>query len=302
MNTRAPVVVFSYNRVDKIERCLYSLEKCQENIDTDLFVFSDGARSKEDKTKVEEVRTFLDEYAEKSSFKSLTIIKRTQNIGLKQSIISGVSDVIHKYRKVIVVEDDLVVAPDFLSYMNGGLDYYEELKKYGSICAYSYPVKQLKEYNKTVYVTQKGDCWGWGTWEDRWNDVDWEFKDAYKYKMDWIKRYKFGKLESGIDKLLLAQSDGKGSSWAVIWIYHLYKKGYLSVYPKVSRCKNAGNDGTGEHGGKESKYDTVLSNVGEECEFEDLPVNYSLQRVCAKYSARSFIDIVRNKTRKRLEM
>lgn len=125
--------------------------------------------------------------------------------------------VLNEYEEVIVVEDDLVVAEDFIRYMNGGLDYYRDLKQYGSICAYSYPIKELQKYDKDIYVTRKGDCWGWGTWQDRWKDIDWEFSDFSEYKRNTIKRIRVGRLESGLDKLLIAQSKGEGSSWAVLW-------------------------------------------------------------------------------------
>ena len=181
----------------------------------------------------------------------------------------------------------MVVANDFLKYMNAALRYYRNKKRYGSICSYSYPVRQLKNYKKDVYVTRKVDCWGWGTWKDRCKDIDWSFSDFESYKKNYMRRFMFNGVEYGLDKLLLNQANCNGSSWAVIWVYHLFKNNLLSVYPRISRCKNIGMDGSGEHCEFDKNFDCELSSIEDSCEFEDLKVNWRLAHACAKFPKRS---------------
>ena len=287
----APVVLFSYNRPDKTQNCLNSLYECKGKDKTVLYLFLDGPRSEKDVGKIAEVEKILTDFSVNGGFKKTNIIKSEKNKGLKRSIIEGVTKILDDNGKVIVLEDDLVVAPDFLLYMNEGLDYYEHKKRYGSVCANTYPVRQLKKYNKDVFVTRKGDCWGWGTWKDRWEGVDWTFADSREYRRNILKRFCFGRLESGLDKLLMRQADGAGSSWAVLWIYSLYNRELVSVYPKVCRAANVGNDGTGEHGGTEDKYKVTLSDIDTSRIFEDLPVNLHLERVLAGYPGRHLKDV-----------
>lgn len=75
----------------------------------------------------------------------------------------------------------------------------------------------------------------------------------------------------------------------------VYCKGLLSVYPKVSRCKNVGNDGTGEHGGVENIFDCKLSEKNSTCCFEDMEVNSKIERSCAKYPGRNLARIIKSR-------
>lgn len=243
----ASVAVFAYNRADKLENCIKNLEKCPEAAESELLIFCDGPKSDKDRENVEKVQTFAKEYASNPGFKSVNVIAASKNKGLAASIIGGVTDVVNKYGRVIVVEDDLVVEPSFLAYMNGALEYYRDDKKCGSVCAFSYPLKELKNYGKDVYFTRKADCWGWATWSDRWNDAKWADTDFEHYLNDRKLRWEFEGLEAGLDRLMYLQYKGKIDSWAVRWIYYLFQKGQLSVYPTKSRVINDGFDGSGTH-------------------------------------------------------
>jgi len=114
----APVILFTYNRPNHIKRNIESLLKNKEAGQSDLFVFSDAPKKEEDKLKVEQVREYLSTITQ---FQSVTIVKREFNYGLGKNIIDGVTEIVATYGKVIVLEDDLVVSPYFLEYMNEGL-------------------------------------------------------------------------------------------------------------------------------------------------------------------------------------
>ena len=144
----APIVAFAYNRADKIIGCLKSLELNPEASGTDLYIYCDGAKNNEGLPKVQKTRDELHEYEKNSSFASVTIIEASQNKGLAASIIAGVTEVINKYGRAIIVEDDLVVSGRFLEYMNGALDYYKDNDKIGAISAYTYPLKALVSYEE----------------------------------------------------------------------------------------------------------------------------------------------------------
>lgn len=243
----APIAVFAYKRADKLEKCIEALEKNKGVENTDLFIFADGAKGEADIDQVNEVREYIKKYEKISKFRTVTVEEKKTNIGLANSIITGVTSVIEKYGKIIVVEDDLLTAPDFIEYMNGALNYYRDKKQYGSISGYTYPLEELKNYEKDVYAIRKGECWGWGTWKDRWINVDWKVKDFKQYRYNPFKRRAFKKLEYGLDRMLINQMTGKSDSWAVRWCYHLFKTGQLTVYPKVSKTLNIGFDNSGTH-------------------------------------------------------
>lgn len=291
----APLVIFAYKRADKLEKCLCALEKNHEVIDTKLYIFCDGPKKESDIVDVQKVRKLVHEYSCISKFKKVEIVESDQNKGLAKSIIGGVTEVIKKYGKIIVLEDDIIVKPNFLKYMNGALDYYENYQQYGSISAYTLPLKKLERYDKDVYIIRKGECWGWATWENRWVNVDWQVGDYVSYLNDKKKRKEFEKLQNGIDKMLVAQMEGKIDSWAVRWCYHLFKNGLLTVYPTESKVMNIGMDGSGTHftDKKNIDYGKKLDEKEQKYSwtYEALDVDFELERKVAVFERNEDIKV-----------
>ncbi len=277
MSKYAPVVVFAYNRVNKLENCLKYLEKCKESAESDLFIFCDGPKGEKDAALVKQVQEYALAYEKTGKFKTVTVQIQKKNRGLAASIIAGVTSVVNEFGKVIVVEDDNVVLPSFLKFLNDGLDYYRDDKNCGSISAFTYPMKILKKYDKDVFATRKGECsGGWGTWYDRWNDAEWADTDFVTYLKDRKARIKFERLEAGLDRLMYLQYKGKIDSWAIRWVYYLYRKGQLTVYPAKGQVINDGFDGSGTHSAKGTGSgfrvpysEEELSIKWEKCEYNE---------------------------------
>ena len=104
--TYAPIALFTYNRADHAQRAVESLLQNAEAKDSDLFIFSDGAKNEKAIKGVEDNRKYIHTV---TGFKTITIIEREKNWGLANSLIAGITDVINKYGRVIVVEDDLIL-------------------------------------------------------------------------------------------------------------------------------------------------------------------------------------------------
>lgn len=250
--TYAPVVVFAYKRADKITACMESL---QSNIDansTDVYIYSDGARSEKDINEVQEVRSYLRNLQDEHPFKNLTVIEQSKNKGLANSIIDGVTDIISKYGSVIVVEDDLILAKNFLVYMNSALEYYGDDMRYGSISAFTENLSVLASYDKDVYVLKKGDCWGWATWKNRWDMADWKLSTFSSYVKNKQKRNEFSHLQFDLEDQLWWQYEGKSDTWAARWLYSMYMNDMWTVYPKNTLVTNNGLDGSGENCNEET--------------------------------------------------
>lgn len=101
----------------------------KESKDSDLFIFVDGARANKpnEKENVAKVQEYVKSI---TGFKHIETFFSPTNKGLGNSIIQGVTTVIGKYGKAIVLEDDLVFSPNFLAFMNEGLNRYETEQKY----------------------------------------------------------------------------------------------------------------------------------------------------------------------------
>lgn len=242
----APVIVFAYNRDDHIKQTLTALSQNRLAKDTELFIFSDAAKSEKALAGVAAVRTYIHSQEVNDAFKQVHVVEATTNKGLAKSVISGVTSVLQEYGKAIIVEDDLITSPDFLEYMNAGLCFYQNQNNVGSIAGYtgSFPIPS--DYTDEVYFTYRGCSWGWATWYDRWKDVDWNVSD-YPALKSWKKQQKFNRGGYNLMLTLDDQMNGRCDSWAVRWCYSLSKRDLLTVYPVKSRVRNIGIDGSGIH-------------------------------------------------------
>ncbi len=235
MQCLAPIILFCYKRLDTLKLTVESLQQNHLASESELFIFSDGAKKTEDDPVIAVVRKYLKTV---TGFKNVIITEAPKNKGLSTSIIDGVSGIINKYEKVIVLEDDLVSSRNFLIYMNKGLDYYRDNPKIFSITGFSIPIKGLN--GNRVYFTQRANSCGWGTWKDRWNIIDWEVKDFPALMSSRSARRSFNKMGSDMTGLLTKQKLGKINSWAIRWCYHQFKYDLYSVHPVVSKIKNIG--------------------------------------------------------------
>lgn len=268
-----PVVIFVYNRPDHTKQTIESLAKNFLAKETEVFIFSDAAKNEKSFKNVEKVRNYIYSLSERNLFKSVQITKSEFNKGLANSVIAGVGQIINKYNKVIVVEDDLISSKDFLQYMNDGLDYYEKDKEIWSISGYSINLKIPKEYKSEIYFSYRGCSWGYATWKDRWERVNWNVTDYEKFKNNRKLRKKFNRGGRDMADMIDSQMEGKIDSWAIRWCYTQSKLDMLTVYPVISRIRNIGLDGTGTHKGISSHYNSVLNNQDKKCNFDDPGLN-----------------------------
>jgi Glycosyl transferase family 2 len=268
MRLLAPVVIFVYARPEHTKRTIEALAQNYLAKETEVFIYSDAAKGEKTVDKVRMVREYIDSLPQKNLFKSIKIIKSQSNKGLANSVISGVSEIIDKYGRVIVLEDDLVSSRDFLQYMNDALNFYGKDHDIWSISGYTFNIDIPKDYKSDVYLSYRGCSWGWATWKDRWEKVDWDVSDYNHFKNDKRARKMFNRGGRDMANMLDLQMEGKIDSWAIRWCYTQYKLGMLTVYPVVSRIKNIGLDGSGTHSGITSKYDVVLNDSSQKCRFD----------------------------------
>lgn len=243
----APIVLFVYKRPFHTKQTIDYLSKNLIAKDSQLFIFSDGPAIKEDIELVNKVRN---ELINLKGFKNVEVFKEDNNQGLAKSVIKGVTKIIKQYKKVIVLEDDLLTSPNFLTYMNNALKHFERFKNVYSISGFNHPLIQSKfpkKYEYDVYFSYRLFSYGWATWEDRWAKAKW---DTNKY-IDIITKKKLTKkLSRGGDDLtpmLKAQIRGKIDSWSILWAYTMLSNSGFAVNSKYSLIKNIGFDGSGTH-------------------------------------------------------
>lgn len=286
----APIALFVYKRPQHTERVLTGLRSNPEACESDLFVFSDGAK---DSSAVEGVRTVRALVRAVTGYRSVTVIERDTNLGLAQSIIGGVTDLTGRYGSVIVLEDDVVPSPHFLRYMNAALDKYRNVPQVISIHAYSYPVRRaLPE----TFFLRGADCWGWATWERGWRVFD---PDGSKLLATLVARgqAKAFDLEGAYPytRMLADQVAGHNDSWAIRWHAAAYLQGLLTLYPGSSQVQNIGTDGSGTHGGHVNMFSHTA--WGRPIQVSDIPVEEHEQ---ARKIFRDFLGVAHSSLPRRI--
>lgn len=249
----APILLFAYNRPDHVQRCIASLQANTLSADSDLFIFSDAARTMADTDNVKAVREMTRRV---TGFRSVTITERQENWGLARSIIDGVTTLVKRYGRVIVVEDDLVVAPYFLQFMNDALETYKDEERIGHI--------QACDFTKNpslpdMFLIKWTGSWGWATWERAWRFFEPDGRKLLHELEDrkLTRQFDFnGKY--GFTRMLRRQIEGKNNSWAIRWNASLFLRDMLSLNVGRSLVANEGFDGSGTNCGGGGLYDSEL--------------------------------------------
>lgn len=237
----APIALFVYNRPWHTQQTVESLQKNILSLNSDLFIYSDGPKSDAQADLVSQVRQYINHI---QGFKSVTIVERAENFGLARSIIDGVTSIIAKHERVIVLEDDMVTSPYFLDFMNAGLNTYAGNSDVASIHGYVYPIEGLPE----TFFMRGADCWGWATWRDRWVMFEPDGAELLKRlnERSLTKRFDFNGAYPFI-KMLRDQISGANNSWAIRWHASAFLNSKYTLYPGKSLVLNIGNDGSGTH-------------------------------------------------------
>ena len=256
MNVLAPIVVFTYNRPEHTLRTINALLMNPLANKSDIIIYSDSARTANDNKAVDEVRNYISEI---TGFRSIKVIHRNKNFGLAESIIQGVTEALQQSEKIIVLEDDMVVSPYFLEYMNEALEQFVDDDRVISVHGYVYPVDiELPE----AFFLPGADCWGWATWRRGWA----LFNSDGQYLLDeLVRRHLIQEFDYNgaypFLNMLKEQIKGENDSWAVRWYASAFLTNKLTLYPGRSLVNNIGNDSSGTHCGDSDSMDAKLSET-----------------------------------------
>lgn len=260
------IVLFGFNRPHHMERALRTLSKNREFSSLPVLAFVDGPRHERDKPLIAGVTDTV------TKARPDAIVKcRHKNLGVAESITLGVTEALEKYEQVIVIEDDLELAPHFLRYMLAGLDFYRAEEKVASVHGYTIPMRGLSQ---STYFLRGTDCWGWGTWRRAWRlyrkDSNALLNELISHSLE--SDFTFGNSSPHLE-LLEAVNKNQIDSWAIRWHASVFLSGGLTLHPSVSLVRNAGMDGSGRHSGNTTLYESLVSV--EPVPVEEVPVEES---------------------------
>ncbi len=202
-------------------------------------MFSDGP--KPGVTEVEEVRRVV-----KEMLPEARLIASEQNKGLARSITEGVSRLTDEFGAVIVIEDDLVLAPQFLTYMDSALATFAAEDRVLQVSGFSHDVDNPPATAGFLPMTSS---WGWATWKRAWATFDLDASGARAMLSDADARRRFD-LGGAMpySRMLERQLEGEIDSWAVKFYLSVFERNGFVLYPPRTLVDNKGFDGSGTHG------------------------------------------------------
>lgn len=251
--TLAPILLFVYNRPQHTQHGVESLLHNDLARDSRLIVYSDAPKTTADADSVRQVREYIHSI---TGFKEIEIVERTENWGLARSIIDGVSAAVNRYGRVIVLEDDLVVAPYFLQFMNDALETYKDEPRVGHIqaCDFTHDASL-----PDTFLIKWTGSWGWATWDRAWHLFQ---PDGTKLLTELRQRRLTRTFDFngayGFTRMLLRQIQGRNNSWAIRWNASLFLRDVLSLNVGKSLVRNEGFDGSGTNCGGGGLYASDL--------------------------------------------
>ena len=266
MNSKAAIVLFTFNRPEHTRATLESLAQNAEFTESPLVIYCDGARNDTEASRVQETRQLVHDWPHPDK----TVIERDRNWGLANSIIDGVTSVCNAHGSVIVLEDDMVVSRYLLDYMNAGLDKYRDDERVICVHGYTFPIEGLPE----TYFIKGANCQSWATWKRGWDLFEADSQKLYDEltRRNLMKRFDlYGAYP--YRRMLLDQIHNRVDSWAIRWYASALIHDKLTLYPGRSLIQNIGWDGSGRHSDNYSGLTTSASDTP--VDLQDIPISES---------------------------
>lgn len=273
-----PVLITVYDRLVHFKKCIESLQQNAICKNTIIYIASDAAKDSSRSEKIQSVRNYIKTI---TGFKDVILLDWKENKGQLRSMKDARDLIFQKYDGYIFLEDDNIVSPYFLDYMNHNLNYWKEDSRILYVCGYMYPVNFASKYD-SVFL-KEFNAWGVGYWKNKFTDVysfdsDFFFKNSETLKL--MKKFSNTSYYILMSDLFYKKYYGDGRC-----AFNLIYKDAFAIFPRKSLVKNIGQDGSGLHSGT-NKY---LQKVELDKSF--VPFNYpqelspeqKIQSIITKY-------------------
>jgi hypothetical protein len=244
----APIVLFVYNRPEHTLKTLTALSENELAKESILYIFADGPKTNSSSETLERMDRTRQIIRSKEWCAEVHVVESAHNRGLADSVIGGVTEIVNKYGKVIVLEDDLLTSKGFLRYMNTALDLYKDRVQVRQIAGHFFPINEIKAKNSSFFLPLT-TSWGWATWKRAWDTFDPQAIGYEKLKTDssLARRFDLDNSYPYSTMLIDQMETGKVNSWAIRWWWTVFVQNGLSLFPDKSLVENIGFGNEGTH-------------------------------------------------------
>lgn len=244
------VAIFAYNRSRHLKKVLDGLKENEEI--EQVYVFLDGVKCEADREEWCNTRKVIDEI----DWCETKVFEAKVNKGLADSIVNGIDIVLTENDAVVVLEDDCVPQPAFMSFMKQCFEKYRYNQEVYSISGYSWPI-DIEQGESDIYFCGRPCPWGWGTWKDRWIQYKRDYNIVFDIKNDKEASERMAIWGDDLERMLITNIQGITNSWYVFWSLLLIAKNGYAVNPYKSLIQNEGFDGSGVHCGQTDRFNVL---------------------------------------------
>lgn len=237
----APVLIATHTRLDHLKRTIEALSSNLLANRTDLFIASDAARMEAEEPAVKRIREYIDKI---DGFRSIKKIYRSENYGHFNNFQDATNQVFNEFNSIIKLEDDIVTAPGFLTFMNQGLLKYENDKRIISISGHLWP--GINVQTDTILLPA-ANGWGWGIWKDRFYTNNHDSSLAQEFLRNPNLFLKMCLTNPSLLGMANAVAKNKLVAGDVSWALQIIKENKLVLFPGESLVRNIGFDGSGQN-------------------------------------------------------
>lgn len=244
----APISVSVYTRLWHFQQCIESLAKNHLAKYSKLYVFSDAPKPG-DEEGVRAVR----EYAEKITGFNEVVLKFQETNGYLKNMADAREIPLGEHGKIIRLEDDIVSAPGFLSFVNQALCFYRDDERVLNVTGYTPPIGLPEDYKEDFFVLPRTCAWGLGYYPRTLDVINKRVSSAvYDGLQD--KRVLAA---TGIDMLGMIKKEMLGELTAgdIRCSFYQLVNNVYTIYPRESLVQNIGHDGTGVHCGVSDRFE-----------------------------------------------
>ena len=285
---KLPILIVVYNRYYHFVRCVESLKKCPEAINSELFISSDFYKSKKDENNVNMIRKYIKNI---DGFKKVNYVFFDTNVGQRYASNYLKEKIFENYDATIFSEDDNEFSPKFLNFMNIMYDYYGKKNDVFSFSGFSnnilkpnYKSEKDRLYGSTAfaawgYLLKKKNHYAMKAFTDKNSIYDTLTLDLNN--KNFIKKINSISL-AYYPHLLDCLLNKKEIAFDYSVSYYCLKNNLINIQNTNTYVKNFGHDGSGLRNEKNKSLQLLMKKIDfskkipELIEVEDIPLNNGL--------------------------
>ena len=276
---KAPILIPTLCRFDLFKQCVETLSECPGAEESVLFIALDFPLNESHKHGYEKIKNYIPNI---TGFKEVVTIRRDKNYGAEKNYRDALNIVFSSFDRCIFTEDDNEFSPNFLDYMNKGLEIYKDSDKVLSISGYNYPI-DMHGYEKNVYATFQFSALGVVLWRDKvqfYTATD--FKHWCKSPIKCLKVFCSAPSNFISNIVRYRRNELYGDSCNVAGSIINNK---VSIFPTISKVRNWGRDGSGLHGTSSENDPCRNQRIDSSLLFEynSIPLTPTMTRQIKKY-------------------